>query len=291
MRITLDFAAILSQWPLLFKGVAWTLGLTAVSAVVGCIVGAACAWARSQGPLWLRAVVVKARHADDASARRGEVVFGADADVAREVREHGVRYAVDLRMNRDCSLYLDTRHLRRWLLEHVRGRSVLNTFAYTGSLGVAALARPARAGRPVAAACVVGGVAFAMSAWFYAGHWLAYGSAFVTPNDWYGGFAHPPGVRTVADFVWFAPAVFVADAWETILPTSTSWASDSCWRTVKRSSEMVCCCWSACVITELRFESATSLSVPLIDLSRSTFACVARAESSRSAIAFSCASS
>jgi polar amino acid transport system permease protein len=54
MRITLDFAAVLSQWPMLLKGVAWTLALTAVSAVVGVVVGVACAWARSQGPAWLK---------------------------------------------------------------------------------------------------------------------------------------------------------------------------------------------------------------------------------------------
>lgn len=57
MRITLDFAAVLSQWPMLLKGVAWTLALTAISAVVGLGVGVGCAWARSQGPAWLRAVV------------------------------------------------------------------------------------------------------------------------------------------------------------------------------------------------------------------------------------------
>ena len=44
-----DFAAVLSEWPLLLKGVAWTLGLTAVSAVVGVAVGIACAWARVHG--------------------------------------------------------------------------------------------------------------------------------------------------------------------------------------------------------------------------------------------------
>jgi 23S rRNA (cytosine1962-C5)-methyltransferase len=87
---------------------------------------------------WLRAAIVKTRHSTDASARRGEMHFGTEADVDRKVREHGVAYAIDLRMNRDCSLYLDTRHLRRWLLDHSRGRTVLNTFAYTGSLGVAA---------------------------------------------------------------------------------------------------------------------------------------------------------
>ena len=43
-------------------------------------------------------------------------------------------------MNRDASFYLDTRHLRRWILDHLAGKTVLNTFAYTGSLGVAAVA-------------------------------------------------------------------------------------------------------------------------------------------------------
>src|SRR5438128_10179191 len=56
MRVAFDFLSILSQWPMLLKGVAWTLGLTVVSAVIGVVVGVACSWARSQGPLWLRAV-------------------------------------------------------------------------------------------------------------------------------------------------------------------------------------------------------------------------------------------
>lgn len=56
MRVTLDFMAVLGQWPLLLKGVAWTLALTAISAVVGVVVGVLCAWARSQGPVWLRTV-------------------------------------------------------------------------------------------------------------------------------------------------------------------------------------------------------------------------------------------
>jgi 23S rRNA (cytosine1962-C5)-methyltransferase len=43
-------------------------------------------------------------------------------------------------MNRDASLYLDTRNLRQWALGHLEGKTVLNTFAYTGSLGVAARA-------------------------------------------------------------------------------------------------------------------------------------------------------
>jgi 23S rRNA (cytosine1962-C5)-methyltransferase len=92
---------------------------------------------RAQWP-WLRCVVVKTRSGATPEARRGEIVWGGPPDT--RIREHGVVYAIDLAMNRDASLYLDTRELRRWALEHLRGKTVLNTFAYTGSLGVAALA-------------------------------------------------------------------------------------------------------------------------------------------------------
>jgi polar amino acid transport system permease protein len=57
VSLSLDFAAVLTQWPLLLRGVAWTLGLTAISAVLGMGVGVACAWARTQGPAWSRPVV------------------------------------------------------------------------------------------------------------------------------------------------------------------------------------------------------------------------------------------
>jgi polar amino acid transport system permease protein len=54
--IQLDFAAVLVDWPLLLKGAAFTLGLTAVSAVLGLIVGTACARARTHGPAPVRAL-------------------------------------------------------------------------------------------------------------------------------------------------------------------------------------------------------------------------------------------
>ncbi|MDY6846674.1 MAG: class I SAM-dependent methyltransferase [Chloroflexota bacterium] len=59
-------------------------------------------------------------------------------DVTQSIREFDVSYALNLRLNQDASFYLDTRNLRRWLLDHSEGLQVLNTFAYTGSLGVAA---------------------------------------------------------------------------------------------------------------------------------------------------------
>ena len=39
MLIQLDFMTVLSQWPLLATGVAWTLGLTAIATVLGTLLG------------------------------------------------------------------------------------------------------------------------------------------------------------------------------------------------------------------------------------------------------------
>lgn len=57
MRITFDFLAVLSQWPMLLRGAAVTIALTAVSAVIGTAIGVACAWARVHGGRALRAAV------------------------------------------------------------------------------------------------------------------------------------------------------------------------------------------------------------------------------------------
>jgi polar amino acid transport system permease protein len=57
MRVTLDFLAVLADWPLLLTGVAWTVALTAVSAAIGVALGVACAWARSHGAPWLKLLV------------------------------------------------------------------------------------------------------------------------------------------------------------------------------------------------------------------------------------------
>jgi 23S rRNA (cytosine1962-C5)-methyltransferase len=85
---------------------------------------------------WLTCVILKNRRAETAEARNGLIIYGEKPD--RSIREYGVRYALDLQLNRDASFYFDTRLLRRWLLDHAAGQSVLNTFAYTSSLGVAA---------------------------------------------------------------------------------------------------------------------------------------------------------
>jgi 23S rRNA (cytosine1962-C5)-methyltransferase len=87
---------------------------------------------------WLKAGIVKTRNSSSAEEKRGKLLSGEEPD--RKVEEQGTWYALDLRMNQDASLYLDTRNLRGWLGAHMRGKSVLNTFAYTGSLGIAACA-------------------------------------------------------------------------------------------------------------------------------------------------------
>ena len=96
---------------------------------------------------WLRAGIAKTRNATPAPAggaresqqeKRGQLLFGEKPD--SKIKEHNVWYSVDLMLNRDTSFYLDTRNLRKWLIEHMQGKTILNTFAYTGSLGLAALA-------------------------------------------------------------------------------------------------------------------------------------------------------
>jgi polar amino acid transport system permease protein len=56
MRIELDFISVLAEWPMLVKGVAWTVGLTGISTVIGLILGIALAWSRVHGSLPLRAL-------------------------------------------------------------------------------------------------------------------------------------------------------------------------------------------------------------------------------------------
>ncbi len=86
--------------------------------------------------LGLESVLLKQRRADDERRRNGLLIAGETLPDTTE--EWGVKYALDLQLNQDASFYLDTRNLRRWLIDHAAGKRVLNTFAYTGSLGVAA---------------------------------------------------------------------------------------------------------------------------------------------------------
>jgi 23S rRNA (cytosine1962-C5)-methyltransferase len=91
---------------------------------------------------WLTGILYKQRRSTDEEIRRG--LWLMKTREAREVVENGVTHAIDLRLNQDDSFYPDPRLLRAWLKDHMAGLSVLNTFAYTGSLGIAALAGGAR---------------------------------------------------------------------------------------------------------------------------------------------------
>lgn len=56
------------------------------------------------------------------------------------VREHGLRYEVDLEAGQKTGLFLDHRDNRRYLRELARGCRVLNLFSYTGAFSVSCAA-------------------------------------------------------------------------------------------------------------------------------------------------------
>ena len=84
----------------------------------------------------INSVLFKNRYAVNETEKKGVLLSGEKA--AEVIREWGVSYPVNLQLNKDCGFYLDSALLRKWLLEHSAGKRVLNTFAYTGSLGDAA---------------------------------------------------------------------------------------------------------------------------------------------------------
>jgi len=66
-----------------------------------------------------------------------EPVWGPPCDKV-EVSEHGVRYLVRPSAGLSVGLFLDMREVRNWLRGVSSGRTVLNLFAYTCSMGVCA---------------------------------------------------------------------------------------------------------------------------------------------------------
>jgi 23S rRNA G2069 N7-methylase RlmK/C1962 C5-methylase RlmI len=66
------------------------------------------------------------------------VLHGTPPSGRFEVSERGARFAIQLLEARHPGLFLDHAPLRSWLRARARGWKVLNTFAYTGSLSVAA---------------------------------------------------------------------------------------------------------------------------------------------------------
>jgi 23S rRNA (cytosine1962-C5)-methyltransferase len=87
---------------------------------------------------WITSILVKSRNANDPNKRKGILIYGEQLE--RSIIENGISYVLDLRINQDTGFYLDTRNLRLWLKQNMAGKTILNTFSYTGSLGVAALA-------------------------------------------------------------------------------------------------------------------------------------------------------
>ena len=97
-----------------------------------------------ESDLPLRGAVLKVRlKAQGASPERAkDQVLGEEPPAKLIVRENGVPYEVHLRGGINVGLFSDMRDHRAGLARFVRDRRVLNTFAYTGALSLAA----ARAG-------------------------------------------------------------------------------------------------------------------------------------------------
>ncbi len=87
----------------------------------------------------------------DADARQLEGLPGRDGwaicapgETTVEIREHGLRYAVDMAQGQKTGFYLDQRDNRARVGELSRDRDVLNCFCYTGGFSLSALAAGAR---------------------------------------------------------------------------------------------------------------------------------------------------
>ena len=57
-----------------------------------------------------------------------------------DIREHGLRYRLDLGKKQNTGLFLDMRHGRQWVQAQASGKRVLNLFAYTCGVGLSAAA-------------------------------------------------------------------------------------------------------------------------------------------------------
>ncbi len=84
----------------------------------------------------VKSIMLQERHLPKAPA---QTVYGEPMQNL-VVEEAGMRFEVHPGTQQNAGLFLDTRELRHWLLENCTGCNVLNLFAYTCSLSVAALA-------------------------------------------------------------------------------------------------------------------------------------------------------
>jgi 23S rRNA (cytosine1962-C5)-methyltransferase len=94
------------------------------------------------GALGVRGVVIKVRGKDPQDRSVRDEVLGERPEPKVVVHELGVPFEVHLLGSLNVGLFPDMREHRRGIGRYVAGRRVLNTFAYTGALTVAA----ARAG-------------------------------------------------------------------------------------------------------------------------------------------------
>ena len=88
----------------------------------------------------IKSVVVQIRRQHRADA---ELLWGEEITTC-VVEEDGLKFEVRPGRNRNAGLFLDMRPLRHWLQTNSNARHVLNLFAYTCSLSVAALSGGAR---------------------------------------------------------------------------------------------------------------------------------------------------
>ncbi len=93
---------------------------------------------------WVICAVWKRRHSQSLELRNGTLLLGDKPQLTRKVLEADIWYALATTHHRDVGFYPDTRPLRAWARAGLAGKRVLNTFAYTGSLGVAARAAGAQ---------------------------------------------------------------------------------------------------------------------------------------------------
>ena len=72
------------------------------------------------------------------------VLVGDEPPDLVEIRENGLHFLVDVKRGHKTGFYLDQRDNRRKVAPYLRGRDVLNCFAYTGAFAVYAMAAGAK---------------------------------------------------------------------------------------------------------------------------------------------------
>jgi 23S rRNA (cytosine1962-C5)-methyltransferase len=96
--------------------------------------------ALTEAPAWRHShahtLLLQHRYRPDS---RTEFLLGAAID-QWPITENGLRFKVDIGKNQNTGFFLDMRYGRRWVQEQAQGKRVLNLFAYTCSLSVAAIA-------------------------------------------------------------------------------------------------------------------------------------------------------